>query len=96
MTVFAEKSEEFVFELGELGLARKASIPLHIVVQKMDRFRLEKISNLFVFVNDISEMYFIDFGVNSLISDPGPEEHQGKDCETLKSEGEIPELIKEE
>lgn len=96
MTVIAEKSEEFVLELGEFGLAGVAGVPFHIVIEKVDRLGFEKLTNLFVFMDDISEVDFIDFGVDCFISDSGPEEHPGEDGESLESESEVPELVEEE
>ena len=93
MTVVAEKSEEFVFELRVFGLVRISLVPFHIVVQKMDGFRLEELSNFRIIMEDVSEMYFIDFRIDGFVSQSGPEEHPGQDGEAFESEGEVPELI---
>lgn len=51
----------------------------------MDGFGLEESSQLGVLMDDIAQVHFIDFGVSSLVSDAGPEEHPGEDSQGLES-----------
>jgi hypothetical protein len=94
--VVVEESEEFVLEFGEFLLARESSIILEVVVEQMDCLCLEKGADFGVLMDDISEVHFINIGVESSVSDSCPEEHPGQDGQSLESQGQVPELIEEE
>lgn len=94
--VVVEEAEELVLELRELLLAGEATVVFEVVVQQMDGFGLEECAQLGVLVDDISEVHFIDIGVEGAISESGPEEHPGEDGESLEANGQVPELVEEE
>lgn len=96
MSIVVEEAEELVLELRELLLTGEASIIFEVVVQEMDSFRLEQCAQLGILVDDISEVDFIQIGVEGTVSESGPEEHPGEDGEPLEAEGEVPELVEEE
>ena len=96
MSIVVEETEELVLELRELLLTGEASIIFEVVVQEMDSFRLEQCAQLGILVDDISEVDFIQIGVEGTVSESGPEEHPGEDGEPLEAEGEVPELVEEE
>lgn len=94
--VVVEEAEELVLELRELLVGGEAGVVFEIVVQEMDGFRLEECAQLGVLVDDISEVHFIDIGVEGAVSESGPEEHPGENGESLEANGEVPELVEEE
>lgn len=96
MSIVVEEAEELVLELRELLLTGEASIIFEVVVQEIDSFRLEQCAQLGILVDDISEVDFIQIGVEGTVSESGPEEHPGEDGEPLEAEGEVPELVEEE
>ena len=79
MSIVVEEAEELVLELRELLLTGEASIIFEVGVQEMDSFRLEQCAQLGILVDDISEVDFIQIGVEGTVSESGPEEHPGED-----------------
>jgi len=77
VSVVVKEAEELVIELGEFALAGESSIVFHVVIQKMNSFGLEQSSQFRVFMDDVAKVNFVDFGVEGLVSDTGPEEHPG-------------------
>jgi len=43
----------------------------------------------------ISEMDLVNFRIDGLVSESGPEQKPGKNCKSLKSWSKVPELIEE-
>lgn len=62
----------------------------------MDSFRLEEVFKLWIFVDEVAQMDFVDIGIDGLVSETGPEEHPGQDGESFEAPSEVPELVEEE
>jgi len=96
VSVVVEKSEESVLELREFLLTREVCVVLNVIVKQMDGFRLEESAYFWVFVDDITQVYLVNFGVDSTVSDSGPEKQPGQHSEGLEAVSEVPELIEED
>jgi hypothetical protein len=68
MSITIEEPPEFVFEFREFCFTRITLIPLNIMIQNVNCFRFEKLTEFFVLVNKISQPHLFDVGVNTFVS----------------------------
>lgn len=73
MGIAVKESPEFVLEFGELLFAWVTLIPFDVVVQNVDSFRFEELSDFSVLVNHISDPHLLDVGVDAFVSESGVE-----------------------
>jgi len=80
---------------GELDVV-DFSVEFAVVVNDMHGFFSEKFGEFGVLVQHISQISFLEIGVQSLISESGVEEEPRQDTEELETEGDVREHVEAE
>jgi len=90
--ISVEESPRTVVEFREL-LVVDSFIKLAVIVQDVDGFFTEMLSEFSVLPKHISKVGFLKIGVKSLVSDSGVPEEPRQDGEELETEGDIREHV---
>ncbi len=96
MGIAVEKSPELVLELGEFLLAWVTCVPFDVIVEYVNRFWLEKLTQFSILVNEVSQPHFLDVRVDALVSQSGVEHGQWEESQYLEASRQFVELVEEE
>jgi len=94
-SVRVEEFPDFVVVFGELFVVN-VSVIFELVVQNVDGFFLEELSNFGVVVDHFSQVSFLHVRVKGSVSESGIEDTEGEEGQDLETQSEMPELVEED